>query len=126
MVDRKKRAILAYYSAIWAAPICFTIISCLGFILGLWYMDQGDSENARRYGIMIIGLIAVPVWLWAWLGYFPKPPEDSEMLRRDYLSQPGGYFTDPVRQLIWFSGGCGFLLLLILGIWSFVRTIYGL
>ncbi len=90
MIDRKKRAVFAYYSAIWAAPIFFTLMSFGGLTLSLWYRDQGDSENARRYATTLIGLIIVPVWLWGWLGYFPQPPEGSGMSRKEYVTQPGG------------------------------------
>jgi hypothetical protein len=44
---------------------------------------------------------------------FPSPPEGTSQSRKAYLTQPGGYFDDPIRVLISIGWGIPLVLLTI-------------
>lgn len=121
-----RRALLAYYLARWAGTVFVLIMALDGLVLAYWYSSQGDYENARRYSVMLLALLWIPLWFWLEKDLFPQAPEESSLSRKAFLTQPGGYFHHPLRFLLSFVQAVLLTGLVVLAAWWSVRTIYGL
>jgi hypothetical protein len=121
-----KRAWIAYYLARWEITIFFivAIINCA--VLSLFYHLQGDAQVAINWALLsIVCLVLLILWFNIKAEWFPSPPEGANQSRKDYLTQPGGYFDDPIRFFFWVGWGIPLLLLAIAMSWLTMMRIVG-
>lgn len=105
------KARIAYYLARGATTL-FLVVGIINWaILSFFYHLQGDGQAAIDWALLsIVCLVLLILWFNIEAELFPSPPEGTSQSRKDYLTQPGGYFDHPIRVLI----SVGWLLPLVL------------
>jgi hypothetical protein len=120
------RARIAYYLARGEITLLFVVSIINWTALSLFYHLQGDSQAVIDCAILSIGCIVLLIlWFNIEAEWFPSPPEGTNQSRKDYLTQPGGYFDDPIRFLFWVGWGIPLLLLTIAMTWLTMMRILG-
>lgn len=98
----RRRAALGYYLGRWTVPIGLGFLIFAAFIHAYWYEARGNYDTAFGYlAAMFIFLVMLRLWFWFEGDIIPRPPKESSLSRKAFLTQPGGYFEKPLQFLIW-------------------------
>ncbi len=108
----RRRAMLGYYLGRWTIPIGLGFLIFAAFVHAYWYEARGNFDTAFGYlAAMFICLVMLRLWFWLEDDIIPQAPKESNISRKAFLTQPGGYFENPRRFLIW-----GTVTLLVMGL----------
>ncbi|MHA2496766.1 MAG: hypothetical protein ACXAEI_14885 [Candidatus Hodarchaeales archaeon] len=98
----RRRAMLGYYLGRWTIPIGLGFLIFAAFVHAYWYEARGNYDTAFGYlAAMFIFLVMLRLWFWFESDIIPQPLKDSNLSRKAFLTQTGGYFENSRRFLIW-------------------------
>jgi hypothetical protein len=93
--------------------------------LSVFFQLHGESQSVIDYAILSIGCIVLLVlWVNIEADLFPSPPAGTNLSRKAYLTQPGGYFDDPIRFAIGVAWGIPMVIASIVGTWLTLLTLF--
>ena len=101
------RAILAYYLGVWQIAIVLLIGAIDCAILAIYYQLHEDESHLAYVLLPFLFIFMIFLWYKIETEWYPHPPEGSLITRKEFLTQPGGYFDHPIRFLIGFGWGIG-------------------
>ncbi|MFW9916907.1 MAG: hypothetical protein ACFFGZ_14975 [Candidatus Thorarchaeota archaeon] len=122
----RQRAVLGYYLGRWTIPIGLGFFIFAAFVHAYSYEARGNYDTAFGYlAAMFTCLVMLRLWFWFEGDLIPQPPKDSNLSRKAFLTQPGGYFENPRRFLVWCTVTLLVMALMLLATVLTIQTLGG-